>query len=206
VTAYRRAGPPGGPEGLAGGVPALPAPRGPEPPPTPPLPPTEHAALSAAVNRLLHRLGAATDRLVDVYARSRDMRSADLRALLAIRLAELARDPQTPGDLGQSLLMTSGAVTGLVDRLVRTGLVRREPDDRDRRRIRLRSTERGAALADALLDLMETRTGGVVSGLGIGELRVVERFLAGTVAETTGHVWRLESPARAEHDPDRHGG
>jgi MarR family transcriptional regulator, organic hydroperoxide resistance regulator len=182
VTAYHRPGP-GAPDGL---VDAVPLPRTPEP--------TEHAVLSAAVNALLLRLDDATDRLLELYARAHDMRSADLRAVVSIRLTELARTPQTPGDLGQTLLMTSGAVTGLVDRLVRTGLVRREPDDRDRRRIRLRSTEHGAGVADTLLDLTASRTRSVASGLDLGELRTVERFLAATVATTTGHLWRLESP------------
>jgi len=153
----------------------------------------EHTALFATVNNLLHRFGIATERLVDVYARGRDMRSADLRALLSIRLAELGRQPQTPGELGQSLLMTSGAVTGLVDRLVRVGHVLREPDHRDRRRIRLRTTERGTALAGELLDIMETRTRDVVAAFSVSDLRIIEHFLATTVAATTGHVWQLEA-------------
>lgn len=43
--------------------------------------------------------------------------------------------PQTAGQLGTALSLTSGAVTGVVDRLVKHGLARREADAADRRRV-----------------------------------------------------------------------
>ncbi len=46
----------------------------------------------------------------------------------------------TPGQLGELLSMTSGAVTALVDRLVGGGYVERVPNPRDRRSSLLRPT------------------------------------------------------------------
>lgn len=43
--------------------------------------------------------------------------------------------PQTAGQLGTALSLTSGAVTGVVDRLVKRGLAKRETDAGDRRRV-----------------------------------------------------------------------
>jgi hypothetical protein len=43
--------------------------------------------------------------------------------------------PQTPGQLGAALSLTSGAITGVVDRLVKLGLAKREADATDRRRV-----------------------------------------------------------------------
>ncbi|HKT57768.1 MAG TPA: MarR family transcriptional regulator [Microbacterium sp.] len=43
--------------------------------------------------------------------------------------------PQTAGQLGTALSLTSGAVTGVVDRLVKHGLATREADAADRRRV-----------------------------------------------------------------------
>src|SRR5687767_14852799 len=94
--------------------------------------PSEHEVLAARLGELLRRFGSDSGRLLEVFARSRGMRSGDVQALLSIRLAELRGEPATPGDLSESLLLTSGAVTGLVDRLVRSGHVLREPDLLDR--------------------------------------------------------------------------
>jgi len=43
--------------------------------------------------------------------------------------------PQTAGQLATALSLTSGAVTGVVDRLVKHGLATREADAGDRRRV-----------------------------------------------------------------------
>jgi len=43
--------------------------------------------------------------------------------------------PATPGWLAEMTGLTTGAVTGMIDRLERAGYVRREPDARDRRRV-----------------------------------------------------------------------
>ncbi len=43
--------------------------------------------------------------------------------------------PATPGWLAEMTGLTTGAVTGVVDRLERAGYVRREPDPQDRRRV-----------------------------------------------------------------------
>src|SRR5687767_9967599 len=55
--------------------------------------------------------------------------------------------PITAGEIGAHLGLSSGAVTGLLDRLEATGWVRRERDPRDRRRIFVHlSDEHGAEL------------------------------------------------------------
>jgi DNA-binding MarR family transcriptional regulator len=43
--------------------------------------------------------------------------------------------PRTAGQLSAGLNLTSGAVTGVVDRLVRRGFARRTQDERDRRKV-----------------------------------------------------------------------
>jgi len=69
-------------------------------------------------------------------------------------LAELAR-AQGGGftfvELSRLLLVTAGNLTGIVDRLEARQLVRREQDPADRRILRLRLTEKGHALTDAIL-------------------------------------------------------
>lgn len=69
-------------------------------------------------------------------------------------LAELARAGDrgfTFIELSRLLLVTSGNLTGIVDRLERDHLVRRESDPTDRRVIRIKLTPRGRRLTDEML-------------------------------------------------------
>jgi DNA-binding MarR family transcriptional regulator len=69
-------------------------------------------------------------------------------------LAELARAEDggfTFVELSRLLLVTSGNLTGIVDRLVQQRLVERRPDEKDRRVIRVALTERGHRLTAELL-------------------------------------------------------
>lgn len=63
-------------------------------------------------------------------------------------LAEIARDdaPKTMTDISKLLMVSNGNVTGLVDRLSRDGLVRREPSEADRRVYRITLTDEGKTL------------------------------------------------------------
>jgi DNA-binding MarR family transcriptional regulator len=75
-------------------------------------------------------------------------------ALHAIR-----EDRCSPGELARQWQVTPAVITGIVDRLERRGLVRREPDPADRRRLRLALTECGlAASAEVERALMEDLT------------------------------------------------
>ncbi|WET76562.1 MarR family transcriptional regulator [Amycolatopsis sp. QT-25] len=57
-----------------------------------------------------------------------------------------------PRDLAETALITSGAMTARLDRLERSGLVKRRPDPEDRRAVRIRLTKAGANLAAKALD------------------------------------------------------
>lgn len=69
-------------------------------------------------------------------------------------LAELARaaaEGITFVELSRLLIVTSGNLTGIVDRLEQQGIVERRPDDKDRRVIRVALTPKGQQLADEVL-------------------------------------------------------
>jgi DNA-binding MarR family transcriptional regulator len=57
--------------------------------------------------------------------------AVDQRALALIA----GKGPLTAGELAREINLSPGAVTGVADRLERAGLVRREPDPGDRRRV-----------------------------------------------------------------------
>src|SRR5580658_8782937 len=55
-------------------------------------------------------------------------------------LGYLADGPVTAGALAEATRLTTGAITGVIDRLERAGLAKRESDPTDRRRVLVRAT------------------------------------------------------------------
>jgi DNA-binding MarR family transcriptional regulator len=60
------------------------------------------------------------------------------------------RDGMTAGALAAEAGLTTGAVTGVIDRLERAGYARRVPDPVDRRRVRIKVTDHFYARADEI--------------------------------------------------------
>ena len=60
----------------------------------------------------------------------------------------------TLGEIGDRLGVTGGNVTGVVDRLERSGLVYRDRDKRDRRVVRAKLTPKGVGLHEEILQII----------------------------------------------------
>jgi DNA-binding MarR family transcriptional regulator len=71
----------------------------------------------------------------------------------------------TPGALLRATLVTSGTMTNRIDRLVRKGLVCREPDPRDKRGVLVTLAEQGRARVDAALAGLLRRERELLAGL-----------------------------------------
>jgi DNA-binding MarR family transcriptional regulator len=93
------------------------------------------------------------------------------------------RGPLTPGQLAEATQLTSGTVTGVIDRLEKAKLVRRERDSGDRRKV----------LVVPMSDVVD-RLSPIYAGQGellhrvlgrrtAGELEVIRSFLGDLVAE-----------------------
>jgi DNA-binding MarR family transcriptional regulator len=66
-------------------------------------------------------------------------------------LSGIRQGASSPGELARLWQVTPAVITGVIDRLERRELVRREPDPNDRRRLRLALTDTGLA-ASALVE------------------------------------------------------
>jgi DNA-binding MarR family transcriptional regulator len=75
----------------------------------------------------------------------------------------------TPGALLRATLVTSGTMTNRIHRLAEAGLVRREPDPRDKRGVLVTLTDQGLARADAALADLLRRERVLLAGLDGGE-------------------------------------
>ena len=67
--------------------------------------------------------------------------------LLAIDLISTAGS-MSAGELARELRLTTGAITGLVDRLEKAGFARRTPDANDRRRVLVQATSKERKISE----------------------------------------------------------
>jgi DNA-binding MarR family transcriptional regulator len=128
----------------------------------------------------------------------------DLRVLFALRRSGID-NPRRPTDLFQSLLVTSGAVTKQVDRLVSEGLVQRLPDPSYKRGSLIRLTRRGTKVADAAIEAIcsdETTIGAAISSLSEADREISKQFLQRLLARFEA-VSDAEGAASALPDPPR---
>jgi len=103
-----------------------------------------------------------------------DLTMPQLKVLLL-----LSNNPEgiTMGRLAAALRVTLPTVTGVVDRLVDQGLVRRRGDPHDRRLVAAQLTEQGRQLLSKLRSAGRSELAATLERLSLEELRVVARGL-----------------------------
>jgi len=96
----------------------------------------------------------------------------------------LMNGPSTAGEIARHTGLTSGAVTGLIDRLERLGLVERAADANDRRKVLVRVREDRIAPIASLFTPMEKSVAALLSGYSKEELTLLIDFAerAGDIA------------------------
>ena len=92
-------------------------------------------------------------------------------------LGYLADGPRSAGELASATGLTTGAITGAIDRLERSGCARREPDPSDRRKVLVRATPEAAARAAPVFGPMAAATAAVLAGYSDAELELLLGFL-----------------------------
>jgi len=85
--------------------------------------------------------------------------------------------PLTMTDLSKRLMVSNGNVTGVVDRLVRDGLVERHPSESDRRVNLISLTARGLELFREMAAQHEQWVAGMFSDLGAEEVNQLGSLL-----------------------------
>jgi DNA-binding MarR family transcriptional regulator len=100
----------------------------------------------------------------------------------------------TPGEIAVQTGLTSGAVTAMLDRLERLGLVQRRPDASDRRRVLVQLTDKARQIADEIY--------GPLAGemteferYSDADLRLIANFLRLATATLRRHADRVERQA-----------
>ncbi|OQD53424.1 MarR family transcriptional regulator [Streptomyces phaeoluteigriseus] len=103
---------------------------------------------------------------------------------------QAGEDLLTAGDLATRVHVTTGAVTGILNRLERAGYVTRRPDPQDRRRVRVAAEPTAVARVHALYEPYYARLGTLFADYSAEEIAVLTDWF--TRATTLANAYREE--------------
>ena len=140
-------------------------------------------ALKQSRQELLRRLGHELGREIsaqtiffhEVAARKMGLNATDTRCLDLISRAEPSE--VTAGDVCRATGLTTGAVTGILDRLEKARLVERMRDTDDRRRVIVRPLPEAAARLGNVYEGLGAAMAKLASGYRTTELELISDFL-----------------------------
>lgn len=140
--------------------------------------------LAAQVATSLRGLSTEIDRLDQVAAGRYGLNRTDMRALDILGRS----GPLAPTELARLLGFTTGGVTTVIDRLERSGYVRRQPDPADRRRQTVAVTEVTAARDEEVFGGLIRRTAELLSAYSQEQLRLIDDFLGRATGLTASYA------------------
>jgi DNA-binding MarR family transcriptional regulator len=110
-----------------------------------------------------------------------------------INLLQL-RGPMTPGQLAEAMFLTTGgAITAVIDRLEKAGMVRRSRDDADRRRVIVEATDDApVAELSARFQPVAEIYGKLLETYSDEQLEVILDYLARTNEASPGVIERVK--------------
>ena len=90
--------------------------------------------------------------------------------------------PRTAGELARATGLSSGAITGLIDRLERAGYVARESDPTDRRRVVVRVRPESLTALNALYAPLQAASEDLNAGYSDEDLALIAGFMERNIA------------------------
>ncbi|HZU58764.1 MAG TPA: MarR family transcriptional regulator [Actinocrinis sp.] len=111
------------------------------------------------------------------FATENRLHPTDVRALIAMLDAERTEESMTPGRLGARLHLNSPATTAVIDRLEALGLLARERDPHDRRRVLLIVSEQAKTLGWSFFGPLIARILAAMDEFDDADLDAYERVL-----------------------------
>ncbi|WP_437479945.1 MarR family transcriptional regulator [Sorangium sp. So ce1014] len=165
---------------------------------------TSAKAVSELVDGLGDRLGRelSTQSVLfhQAIAARLGLKGTDHKYLDVVRRAAEA-GPVTPGDLVQLTGLTSGGVTGVLDRLEEAGFVRRVKHPSDRRQLVVEPVTERYAEIGALFAPFRERWAVLCSRYSLDELRLICDFFEQATALMAEEIARMQRPAEPEAAP-----
>ncbi|MEN2745735.1 MarR family winged helix-turn-helix transcriptional regulator [Sinomonas halotolerans] len=103
---------------------------------------------------LLQKFTNEAERYAETVRRQHGLARNDIHALNAVVEAEREGTTATPGALRERLVLSSAAMTSVLDRLERSGHLERRPSHADRRQVELAATPSARATGREMFDPM----------------------------------------------------
>jgi DNA-binding MarR family transcriptional regulator len=137
----------------------------------------------------LRKVSAQSVLLSDTVARLVGLHSTDLECLDLLYLS----GPATAGRLSAHTGLTTGATTAVIDRLERSGWVRRTRDPRDRRRVLVEALPAGIRRIEPYYQRLGEAMSGLHGRYDDRQLALVMEYLTQAVDLGAAHVGWLQS-------------
>jgi MarR family transcriptional regulator, organic hydroperoxide resistance regulator len=172
-----------------------------------PTPRSERDTVEALIVSDVQALSAESDELSRVFCARHDLGANDFRALLHVMVAEHDGDLLTQSELGHRVGVSGAAITYLVERMVQSGHLSREPHPADRRKVLLRYADHGSAVARSFFTPLAQHTETALGDFSAAELTTAHRVLTALIASMRAFHAELREPetesggARASADP-----
>jgi DNA-binding MarR family transcriptional regulator len=125
------------------------------------------------VTRLVRLQQVASDKMDDAFCRIAGINLTDGRCLDLLDI----HDGLTAGELAEAASVSPGAVTTVLDRLERMGLVTRTRDEADRRRVLVELTPQARELAYSVYGPIAAYAGKYIEQLSDEEIDLITKFL-----------------------------
>ena len=128
-----------------------------------------HAELVLALNRVSRESGGLGAVFAETVARHLGVSHSDLECIDIISL----RGRVTAGELARRSGLTTGAVTGVIDRLEKAGLARRERDPDDRRKVYVGILPKAIARGRVYYDSLERAVDALTASYSDAEIALL---------------------------------
>ncbi|MGC4094013.1 MAG: MarR family transcriptional regulator [Polyangiaceae bacterium] len=159
--------------------------------------PVSAAQVEQSFSDLVRNLSASAVQLQEALAVRLGLSASEGRCLDIIRQAEM-EGSVTPSLLAERTGLTSGAITGLLDRLEAARFVRRDKSPNDRRQVFVRSIADREAELSRLYEPYARAYREQLAQYQPAELLVVGRFVRETLALVERYTHELDEQARAQ--------
>lgn len=143
--------------------------------------------LIAALNRAAREASGVGNLFASAVAARLGVNPTDVECLGVIE----SGDSIAAGDLARATGLTTGAVTGIIDRLEKAGLARRVRDTDDRRKVYVRMTAAGRARAAALYAPMGRAIDALAAKYSAAEIALLTRYFDESRAVILAAIARL---------------
>lgn len=159
----------------------------------------DRPALIRALNHASRETGGLGTVLAAAIARRMGVNQTDFECIDVIWL----RGRVTAGELAQAVGLTTGAVTGVIDRLEKAGLARRERDPGDRRKVYVSVLPGTIAEGRRHYGRLEKATNALIASYGDREIGLILDYFTRARQILVGEIARLGADEPAPKAPRR---